>query len=161
MDATSIVTASPRRLSFGRPGHDYELVDDLVAIHGPGDADAAVLAFEGDRVFVYRLDAVGDLPERGEVGPVYRRAHGGGVAVPTGRVLVRYGDGDRAEDHSQNLARAGYVVETTVSHAPQAVWVRARDDGIAEALSGLRRLEGLPGVEGVEPQMLSEAVRRR
>jgi hypothetical protein len=119
-----------------------------------------VLAFEADRVFVHRLEDVGNRPEQAEVGPVYRRTHGGGIAVPTGRVLVRFGDGDSAEDHFQDLARAGYVVEATVRYAPQAVWVRARDGGIAEALRELWRLEGLSGVQRVEAQMLSEAVRR-
>lgn len=161
MDAIGIVTSSPALLSFGGPGHEYELARDLVAIHGSGDVGSPVLAFENDRVFVHRLDDVKDLPERAEVGSVYRRTRGGGIAVPTGRVLVRYGAGERAEDHIQELVRSGYVVESTVRHAPQAVWVRARDGGVTQSLRGLRRLEALPGVEGVEPQMLNEAVRRR
>jgi hypothetical protein len=163
MDASDIVTSSPERLSLGRPGHDYEyeLAQDLVAVHGSKGGRSAVLAFESDLVSVHHLDGVTGLTGKERFGPVYRRIPGGGIAVPTGRILVRFGESDRAEDHRAALARAEYVVETVHSYAPQAAWVRARAEGISDALRGLPRLERLPDVEAVEPQMLSEATARR
>jgi hypothetical protein len=161
MDASDIVTSSPQRLSLGRAGHDYELAHDLVAAHGSRDASSAVLTFESDLVSGHHLDSVTRLTDKGRFGPVYRRIPGGGIAVPTGRVLVRFGEGDRADDHRAAVARAGYVVDTVLTYAPQAAWVRARAGGVSDALRGLARLEQLPNVEVVEPQILSEARTRR
>jgi hypothetical protein len=163
MDVGFSLRSSPRRLSLGRSDHayEYELAEDLVAVHGSKEERSAVVAFEGDHVSVHHLDGVGGVKGKQRLGPVYRRIPGGGIAVPTGRVLVRFGEGDRADNHRAALARAGYVIETVLGYAPQAAWVRARAGGISDALRGLARLEQLPNVEGAEPQILSEASTRR
>jgi hypothetical protein len=160
VEAAHIITSSPPRLSFGRTGHDYDLASDLIALHGTREGPSAVLALEGDGVFVYRLDNLRQSVERDRAGPVYRRRPDGEIVIPTGRVLVRFAQGVRAEEHREDLARAGYVLETTLRYAPQAIWVRARDGDIAGGLRNLQRLRELPGVEQLEAQMLSESKQR-
>lgn len=95
------------------------------------------------------------------LGPVYRRDPGGGLAVPTGRALVRFSEGVAADDQRDELAKAGYAVEEILRYAPHAAWVRASSGEIADALRDLSRLEELAQVENVEPQLLSEAAPRR
>lgn len=110
------------------------------------DASHAFAVFEG-------------APEEGgdaEVGPVYSAGPAGPWAVPTGRLLVRFQQGARVEDHLQDLERAGFVVEKTLSYAPNAAWVRPREGGVGRALAGLGKLERLPQVVHVEPQLLLE-----
>lgn len=53
-----------------------------------------------------------------------------------------------------------YELVESLAYAPQAAWLRAPAGDIADALAGLPRLEQLPDVENVEPQMLMESVRR-
>lgn len=134
----------------------YTLAEDVVAAHGPGADEAAALAHEGGLVSIAPAE---DAPDDAVIGPVYRKP-GGGLAVPTGRALVRFADGDRAEHHRDNIAMAGFDLERELSYAPQAAWVRASSGEISDTLGGLSQLERLPGVENVEPQLLSEAARR-
>ncbi len=136
------------RHSTERPDVAYTLADDIVAAHD-GDGNERDIS----------IAAVDDAPAGGAVGPVYRKA-GGGLAVPTGRALVRFADTDRAEHHRDAIAAAGFDLEQPLSYAPQAAWVRASSGEITDTLSGLSQLERLAGVENVEPQLLSEAVRR-
>ena len=160
MNARDIIRSSPRRLSFGRPGHSYVLADDLVAIHGVVDTRPAVMAFPADGASVHRVEDVGGSSTKGVAGPVYRRAPGGSISVPTGRVLVRFRESELAEGHRENLERVGFTIEAVLPYAPHAVWVRAQGGGIEDALARLRGLQELPGVEAVEAQMLTESVKR-
>lgn len=144
------------RHSTQQPDVAYTLADDVVAAHGDdADGDAA-LSHEGGPLSIARP---GEAPTGATVGPVYRK-DGGGLAVPTGRALVRFAEGDCAERHHDELAAAGFELEQPLSYAPQAAWVRASSGQITDTLSGLPALERLPGVENVEPQMISEAARR-
>jgi len=93
-------------------------------------------------------------------GPVYRRGPGGDVVVPTGRVLVRLRPGDEVDAHRAELEAAGYTIDSVLSYAPHAAWVRAASGQTADALGHLDALAQLPGVEHVEPQMIGEASRR-
>jgi len=86
--------------------------------------------------------------------PSYELAGGGGAATPTGRVLVRFADAPTRERRTKDIEAAGYRIEEVLAYAPQAAWVRARSGDAAESLSKLARLEAIPGVEEVEPQML-------
>jgi hypothetical protein len=135
------------RHSSQRSDLRYELAEDLVA------------TFEAGGVAVRPLDA-GDIDDASAVVPVYRRGDGGGVVVPTGRVLVRFPDGDAADAHRDELAAAGYYLEEVLGYAPQAGWVRATSGRIADTLGHLDRLEGVPGIENVEVQMVGEVGRR-
>jgi hypothetical protein len=141
----------PRRLTAGAGGVEYELRSDLVAVHG-GAAESASPSVEdlGGGVRVHRS---GEAPG-GETGPVYALA-GGTLAVPTGRVLVRFREGVDAAGRADELGRAGFRVEEALSYAPHAAWVAAVAGGIVGALHGVEALRALPEVEHVEPQMLT------
>lgn len=138
--------------SSQRPDLHYRLAEDLIATaatdHPGGAPQMAVRA----------VDA-GDV-DAAPVMPVYRRGEGGGVVVPTGRVLVRFADGDSADAHRDELAAAGYHLEEVLGYAPQAGWVRATSGSIADTLGHLDRLQDVPGVGNVEVQMVGDVGRR-
>ena len=95
-----------------------------------------------------------------KLSPVYALVPGGGagsMAVPTGRVFIRFADGVKAGDHETEIGKAGYKVEQTLDYAPNAAWLRARSSNIADALNGIDALQQIAGVENVEPQMLMHA----
>ena len=137
----------PRELAVGtrHPELRYALVPDLVATRA-GDGPAIVQA----------RGSTGDS----DVVPVYRREPGGEMVVPTGRVLVVFADGERADGRQTELARAGYNVEQVLPYAPHAAWVRATNSDLADALGNVDQLARLHGVENVEPQMLGDLSRR-
>lgn len=151
MDVEELLAGVPHQVqaSSERPDLRYEIVGDLIATHGaPGGP------------VVHAVGAAGPAAGEGTMGPVYRRMPGGGVVVPTGRVFVRFAEGERAEDHGAELAEAGYDIEEVPSYAPHAAWVRARDRDIGGALAHLDRLQAHPAIKNVEPQMLGEVSRR-
>lgn len=159
MDAASVIRSAPALLEMGNdPAVGYRLDEDLIAIHGdpPGPA---VATFEGDNLAVVPLASVSGVDDAEQLGPVYRQ-RGGSLAVPTGRVLVRFDPEDPAEAHAEALASAGFRLEEPLRYAPHAAWVRPLSDGSVEALNGLERLRSVPGVEHVEAQLLTEAARR-
>ncbi|MFC7328689.1 hypothetical protein [Marinactinospora rubrisoli] len=125
----------------------YRLAADLVAVHRPDRPVPAV-----------RPVREAARPPSGDavLGPVYRRVPGGDLVVPTGRVLVRYSEGDRAERHRGELERTGYRMDRILGYAPHAAWVRAADGGIAAALRRTAAIAALPGVRHVEPELLGE-----
>ncbi|RCV51474.1 hypothetical protein [Marinitenerispora sediminis] len=138
--------AAPRELAASpEPGAArYRLDRHLVAEHRPDGSDPVVRP----------ADAVAEPAGGARLGPVYRRDPGGDLVVPTGRVLVRYAEGDRAERHRDELAGAGYQVDQVLGYAPHAAWLRALGGGIAAALARIGGLAELPGVRRVEPQMI-------
>jgi hypothetical protein len=161
MDAELMLALAPPELSHSTQQGDiaYTLARDVVAAHGPiADRDAA-LRHDAHNV---AITPAREAPAGAGVivGPVYRREPSGGFVIPTGMVLVRFADGDRAEHHRDEIAAAGFEIEQALSYAPQAAWVRARSGEIIDALRGLVALEQLPAVHNVEPQLLSEAARR-
>jgi hypothetical protein len=164
MRLREVLDASPARLplrSTPQGGVAYELARDLVAIHGGTPGPEAVAAFEAENIAVEPIaDAERRGIERGAAGPVYRRIPGGGLAVPTARAFVRFVEGDAPSRHEAELAAAGYELEEVPSYAPQAAWVRAAGGRVTDALQHLERLERLPGVESVEPQLLVESAHR-
>jgi hypothetical protein len=87
--------------------------------------------------------------------PVYRRPSGD-LLFPTGRVLVRFGKGDRVDAHADELAGAGYELDQALGFAPQAGYVRAAGGDAAAGLAGIERLRTLAGVEHVEPEVQME-----
>jgi hypothetical protein len=96
----------------------------------------------------------------GRPGPVYRSVPGGSVAVPSGRVFVRFASGERALDHAAALARLGYTIAEAPEWSPESAWVAAADASVETALSGIPALSRLPGVEHAEPELLRERVPR-
>ena len=156
-----MLALAPPELSHGMQQGDiaYTLARDVVAAHGPITAREAALRHDARSV---AITPARKAPAGAGVviGPVYRREPGGGFVIPTGVVLVRFADGDRAAHHRDEIAAAGFEIEQVLSYAPQAAWVRPRSGEIIDALRGLVALEQLPGVRNVEPQLLSEAARR-
>jgi hypothetical protein len=160
MDARTLLPAAPPTLPLGEGEAALELSDDLVAWHGSDPTDAAVVSFAGERIAVEPVaTAARREPERGSLGPVYRWT-GGGLAVPTGRAFVRFSEGEEAASRGHELAAAGYEIESVPAYAAYAAWVRPATGSVVDALRNLDRLQQIPGVEGVEPQLLSEAARK-
>jgi hypothetical protein len=149
----------------------YELADDCYAVHGVAGspvAKKAILVLEDGSVAVFRgqppasaTAGAGARAQPPRIGPVYASAPGGGLAVPTGRILVRFSPGTLAEERRADLRGAGFEIEKVLAYAPEAAWVRATSGGIGAALLGLPEIGALPGVEHVEPQMLMKSVRRK
>ncbi len=141
------------RASSKTPKRVFVRRDDLYAT-----SEARAKSLHNERRQVAHLDGMvllkgSPLPHE-EAHAVY--ADGAMLAVPTGKVFVRFAEGEHAVDHAQDLQRAGYEIIEVPVYAPNAAWVRARDRDPASALSHLEDLEKLPGVENVEPEFISE-----
>jgi hypothetical protein len=157
----------PRQVPAGKqdPGRVYLLSDDYYAEHGcprGTSVPEAVLTLSGGEIMVFRR-APDQSPTRGrcggEVGPVYASPDGP-IAVPTGRLFVRFREGTSAAGRASDIERVGFEIEHVPGYAPHAAWVRARESGIAASLGGMASLEAIADVENVEPQMLMESARR-
>jgi hypothetical protein len=152
----------PAEVAVGGPGKAGRWVRDrdLFACRGPapeglGAEPAGELPGEG--IALARAAPGAAAPEAGltAVSAVYRAGEGGPVGVPTGQVFVRFAAGAAAEAQRQRLLEAGYEITEVPVYAPHAAWLKARSGDPADALRGLGRLTALPGVEHVEPQILS------
>ena len=159
VDLDQLLASVPKELPFSRqrPELRYQLADDLVAVAGGEAGPEAAAVLEGGISVRPASTLGGETDEDAAIRPVYRRGPGGGVAVPTGLVLVRFAEGDPADGHRRDLAAAGYQIEQVLGYAPQAAWVRADSGGLPEALRHLDRLDAVPGIENVEVQMVSES----
>lgn len=96
----------------------------------------------------------------GTLGPIYTLQPGGSFAVPTGLVFIRFAEGVEVDTQHEAIQNAGYEVAQSLSYAPNAAWLRAPSGSILEALKGISRLEAMPHVEAVEPQMLMQSTPR-
>ncbi len=86
--------------------------------------------------------------------PVY--GDGDIAVVPTGEVFIRFEEGVDARDRAANIEAAGYSITKVLDFAPQGAWVHAISGEIADSLQRLAQLEGLVGIENIEPQLLME-----
>lgn len=135
--------------------------DDYYAAHGDaaGDADDALFQLADGKVSVHRGVPATTVERGRQIGPVYARPDGP-LAVPTGKLFVRFGEGSAAAEHRAALERAGYEIVKVPGYAPHAAWVRARGGDLAAGLRGMSALAALPGVEHVEPEMLMASSKR-
>lgn len=142
----------PRDIPFStaHPELRYQLAAEFVANPTDPDPSASIRAAPNRTETSAAVD----------VGPVYRRAPGGDLVVPTGRVLVRFADGDDPAQHQDDLHAVGYVVERVLPYATNTAWVRAATGGVVAALRALEQLSKLPGVVAVEPQMIGSSSKR-
>lgn len=95
-----------------------------------------------------------------KLSPVYAQQSSGAagsMAVPTGRVFIRFADAVKVADREKEIRSAGYEVDQRLDYAPNAAWLRARSGNIADALNGIATLGKLTDVENIEPQVLMQA----
>jgi hypothetical protein len=138
------------------PGAVLQLNDGAIAF---GGAPWAIAVFQGEP----------DEPENairlasttGTLGPIYTLQADGTLAVPTGLVFIRFVEGVEVESHREAIKQAGYEIAQSLSYAPHAAWLHAKSGNILDALVGISKLEAIPTVENVEPQMLMERVQRQ
>ena len=136
----------------------YLLVDGYIATP-KSTAVAARLeieyCFEDEDICVCRSpgEESGRL-ENGDFGPVYRIGEGGPMAVPTGRVFVRFDERTSLASRREEIERTGFVIQQPLSYAPQAGWLTPQSGQIADALQDFPKLAQLAGVQAIEPQML-------
>ena len=138
------------RASTAHPELGYELAEEFVADPSASDPAASIQA----------ATSRAEPREGAHAGPVYRRVPGGDLVVPTGRVFVRFDSGDAAADHQEELRAVGYEVEQVPPYATHSAWVRATTGGVTAALRNIHRLDDVPGVVAVEPQMIGPSARR-
>lgn len=146
----------------------YRRADDLIAVRGPrtGSARAVpvltVTGDDGEPIAVYRVgpaqraERIADSPQ---TTAVYVSATTR-IAVPTGRVFIRFRDTVLVSKRTEEVSHAGYRTVETLPYAPSAAWLEAADGQVASALGNIGRLEALSDVVNVEPQLLAPRVVR-
>ncbi len=162
----------PQQIRFGTQQSAvlYSRKPGYYAVHykQPGTvAPGAVLQLNDGAIAVFQGEP--DEPENairlasttGTLGPIYTLQADGTLAVPTGLVFIRFVEGVEVELHREAIKQAGYEIAQSLSYAPQAAWLRAQSGNILDALVGISKLESIPNVENVEPQMLMERVQRQ
>lgn len=159
MDIHRIISSWPRQVAHSseRQAVVYDLAEDIVATHGVPVIEPSLATFADEGISLSTPDVVaGARIDSAHIGPVYRRRPGGPVTVPTGRVLVRFAEGESVERRRPDLAEAGFEVEQSLGYAPHTAWLRPTSGRVGDALRQLTDLGRLEGVENVEPQMLTE-----
>jgi len=155
-----LTTDYPAHVRSENDGTTFERRLDLYAVRKPADepgpdgrAAIASLA-DGDEVFTVHAGEPPRTRSAEEVGPVYSAGPDGPLAIPTGRVFVRFADGVRAEDRRAAFEATGFKIDKLLPYAPNAAWLRPSRGGIAAALPRATDLGKLPDVVHVEPQLL-------
>jgi hypothetical protein len=156
--------ASPEQLRLGAAGRDVRFVlrKDLVALHGPraaGEATRSVFSLPGAGIEVVAASDVAARDARRR-GPVYAQEPTGNLAVPTGRVFLRFGAGGRPTDWVARLQHHGFAPVENQRDAPGTAWVAPIDGRIEAGLARLGQLAALTGIEAAEPELVRESRRR-
>ncbi|MCA1618392.1 MAG: hypothetical protein LC795_03580 [Acidobacteria bacterium] len=156
----------PERVSAGaaRGGAHYVRAEGHYAVHqgeAKQDAADAEMTFAPEGIAVYR-----GAPREARAGkahaheaaltPVYRLHPDGPLAVPTGKIFLRFREGVEAATRRKEIERAGYEVIEIPPYSQSGAWVRSASGDVARSLTDLDALEKLADVENVEPQMLVE-----
>ena len=144
------------------PNRIYARVPDEVFIvgHVPPGVSVVTRIRGSEGEFSVCRDHDGTLASKlgsSKIGPIYAIEPNGPPAVPTGLIFVRFEGEFRPKFWRKRLAEAGYKV---VRELPGVICVGAISGHVPDALQGIARLESLPDVANVEPQMLMERVRR-
>jgi len=74
-------------------------------------------------------------------------------------VFMRFREGVEIASRQKEIEQAGYEIGQSTPFL-NAAWLRPRSGNIADGLTGIPKLEALPDVENVEPQMLIESATR-
>ena len=113
-----------------------------------------------ERLAIIQVPASSSAMPKGSVLPVYRAQPSGTFAIPTGRLWVRFAEGIDATQKRELVEKVGCSLEELPPWTASGAWVRASSGKVADALAAAAVLQGLPGVEHVEPQMLLPSVRK-
>lgn len=154
----------PQSTAPGAPA--YERRDSYVAVHGGPPIAGLVpeLEFGGDDgpVRVYRDDSLpaGWDAEGRVVTPVYALGGEGGLAIPTGRVFLRFADGVDFAAKAPELEAAGFRPVGAPGRATNAGWAAPSSSQPADGLNAIDRLADLPDLAHAEPQLLRPAARK-
>ena len=162
----------PQQIRFGTEQSTvlYSRKPGYYAVHykQPGTvAPGAVLQLNDGAIAVFQGEpdesenAIRLASTTGTLGPIYTLQADGTLAVPTGLVFIRFVEGVEVESHREAIKQAGYEIAQSLSYAPHTAWLHAPSGNILDALVGISKLEAIPNVENVEPQMLMERVQRR
>lgn len=162
----------PQQIRFGTEPSAvlYSRKPGYYAVHykQPGTvAPGAVLQLNDGAIAVFQGEpdesenAIRLASTTGTLGPIYTLQADGTLAVPTGLVFIRFVEGVEVESHREAIKQAGYEIAQSLSYSPHAAWLHAQSGNILDALVGISKLEAIPDVENVEPQMLMERVQRQ
>jgi len=162
----------PQQIRFGTEQSAvlYSRKPGYYAVHykQPGTvAPGAVLQLNDGAIAVFQGEpdeaenAIRLASTTGTFGPIYTLQADGSLAVPTGLVFIRFVEGVEVESRREAIKQAGYEIAQSLSYAPQAAWLHAKSGNILDALVGISKLESIPNVGNVEPQMLIERVQRQ
>jgi hypothetical protein len=137
----------------------------LFAVHGslPNYLKSAVEAvLDEDAITICRGKPVpsGDLPTSLKITPVYALDPHGPLAVPTGRIFIRFIPEVKAEDRRPDLEERGYTITHIPSYAAHTAWAQATNGDIATALLNIEKLKDLRDVANIEPQLLMQRKNR-
>jgi hypothetical protein len=156
--------AYPRQIrhSTAQPGLLFERSATLYAKNGEpahrsdGVPVLALTTDTGEPITVYeeRPEEPGAIQAEDAIA-VYVDPASGRILVPTGRVFVRFNESIAADAMRAPLQEAGYRIVSVPDYARHTAWLEATSGGASRGLADIARLEGLPGVENVEPQLLS------
>jgi len=157
----SCLTHYPPRLcaSSSHPEQTYQRADKLYVVKSTSQTQQRNVALTLEDDGVTYLVMRGEPAPTADAGAVYMGS-GGLMFVPTGRVFVRLDDDMPLEAHAEAFRRLGYVIAQTLPYAPNAGWLEHADKDAAEALRGIPELARLPGVQSVEPQLLTVRAQR-
>ena len=149
----------PERVSAGtkRPDAYYERLSGRYAVHRGDEKQTAAGAeavFEQEGIAVFRGEPGESPAPDAPLTPVYKLHPDGPVAVPTGKIFLRFREDVDASTRREEIERAGYEIIQTPPYAPSSAWVQSASGDPARSLSDVGALEKLPDVENVEPQML-------
>ncbi|HWT02908.1 MAG TPA: hypothetical protein VN256_21845 [Pyrinomonadaceae bacterium] len=150
----------PERLRAGTERRDtfYARAPGYHAVHyGRDEAESAgsVMTLKEEGIAVYRGDPDETSAAAAPLTPVYQLQPSGPLAVPTGKVYIRFAQGVEAASRREEVERAGYEIVKTSAYTPHTAWLQSNSGSIAQSLSNIHALESLADVENVEPQMLT------
>jgi hypothetical protein len=141
------------------PAGVFNRRDDLYAVRGTTDrSPAGVARIQADAENHYTVHAGPPAGKHSgdDVIPVYSAGADGPLAVPTGRLFVRFAEGIKASDRAPALRALGFAIERSPSYAPSAAWVTPLAGSATAALDHIEALQKLPDVAHVEPQLVME-----
>lgn len=160
MSPSNLFRDFPERLRAGteRPEAFYTRVHGYHAVH-PGreevDTARAVMTLKEEGIAVYRGEPDKSRGDKISLTPVYSLQPSGPLAVPTGKVFIRFAQSVEAASRRREIENAGYEIVQLSQYTPHTAWLQSTSGTIAPSLSNIHALESLPDVENVEPQMLT------